>query len=262
MKAAAWVASLVAAVSTLLVLVLTDPPAADPIDVYASASDYPADVPRGTLPDPAPFPRVRTVEPDGRPVDRYIKPTDTTVDVVPSIAFHLGAFSPDAPRHVRGAAGTSTAIAIVRIENITGRLADVDHRRVESTVTATVEDVLKDVSGQRLRRGGRLSYRQSSVGEMRLGHARLITRMPWDRVPQRGKRYLTFLWQCRDETLLEVGESTLEITGSSVVPMLHPNPWAVGPVSLKAVVEEIRRLGSPQPAGEPCGPNQYRAPLP
>jgi hypothetical protein len=81
-------------------------------------------------------------------------------------------------------------------------------------------------------------------------------------VPLRGRRYLTFFWQCRDETLLEVGDSTLEITGSSVVPMLHPNPWAGGPVPLKAVVDEIYRLGPARPGGVPCGPNQYRTPLP
>ncbi len=264
MKATALLTGLTVAVGLLIALLLTSQPTISPLDGYASASDYPEDVPRGTRPDPAPFPDVRTVQPDFRPVEEHVRPTDGTIDVVPPIdsTFHFAAFAPDAPRHVRGAAGVSTAIAIVRIEDITGRLADADHRRVESTVTATVEDVFKDVSGQRLRRGGRLSYRQSSVGEMRLGHARLITRMPWDRVPQRGKRYLMFFWQCRDETLLEVGESTLEISGSSVVPMLHPSPWAGGPVPLKAVVEEIQRLGSPQPAGAPCGPNQHRAPLP
>ncbi len=262
--ATALLAILTVVVGMLVALVLARQSTSSPLDAYASSRDYPEDVPRGTKPDPVPFSGVRTVEPGIRPVDERVRPTDTTIDVVPSMdsVFHFAAFPPDAPRHVRGAAGVSTAIAIVRIENITGRLADPDHRRVESTVTATVLAVLKDVSGQRLRRGGRVSYRQSGVGEMRLGHVRLITRMPWDRVPLRGRRYLTFFWQCRDETLLEVGDSTLEITGSSVVPMLHPNPWAGGPVPLKAVVDEIHRLGRVLPHGAPCGPQQYRAALP
>ena len=262
MKAAALLTGLTAAVGVLSALVITRQPDSHPIDAYASARDYPEDVPPGTKPDSSPFPRARMVEPDGRSVDQYVESTDSTVDVVPSVAFHFAAFSPDAPRHVRGAAAMSTAIAIVRIEDIAGRLADPDHTRVDSTVTATVEDVLKDVSGHRLQPGVTVSYTQSGVGEMRLGHARLITRMPWHRIPQRGRRYLTFFWQCRDSTLLEVSESTLEIDGASVAPMLHPNPWVGGPVPLEAVVEEIRRLGRVLPLGAPCGPQQYRAALP
>jgi hypothetical protein len=181
---------------------------------------------------PSDFPKkpgARAVWFNGTTLEQMLSPQDTVLEIVAMSAGRFAAFPGNAANHVAGATVHASTVLLVTVTAIEGRaIARFSSKLdwIESTVVARVDRVFKHVGVAGMREGDTIQYGLFETGEMRLGATRVITRMPWSRLPTTGGRYVVFLTGCADGPLREMDDNAIEIDGDRARPMRHPNPWS------------------------------------
>jgi hypothetical protein len=207
------------------------------------------------------MPGARAVWFDGRTLEQVVTPGDTVLEIVAMAAGRFAAFPGNAALHVALATVHAPTVLLVTVTAVNGQAVtrfSANVGWVESTAVATVERVFKNVGGSRIGPGDAVEYRLFDAGEMRIGTTRVITRMPWNRLPATGGRYVVFLARCAGTPLREMDDNAIEIDDlDGARPLRDPNPWG-GTAETEALFANVAAHAAKGGSFDYCGSGRDR----
>lgn len=119
-----------------------------------------------------------------------------------------------------------------------GRRPRVETRRV----FARVEEVIKNRSGRPVLAGTSIAFSYEGGGEVQIGATRVVTRFDWERLPQRGRKYLWFLSADRNGIYGGSAMNAFDISGRRLVPLAKRRGFAdLGRVAPQAALDLVRQ---------------------
>ncbi len=103
-----------------------------------------------------------------------------------------------------------------------GRRPRVETRRV----FARVDEVIKNRSARPVLAGTSIVFSYDGGGEIQIGGTRVVTRFDWERLPQRGRKYLWFLGANRDGIFGGSAANAFDIGGRHLMPLSKRHAFA------------------------------------
>ncbi len=93
-------------------------------------------------------------------------------------------------------------------------------------VFARVDEVIKNRSARPVLAGTSIAFSYQGGGEVQIGGTRVVTRFDWERLPQRGRKYLWFLTANRDGIYGGVAANAFDIAGRRPIPLARHRAFA------------------------------------
>jgi len=93
-------------------------------------------------------------------------------------------------------------------------------------VYARVDEVIKNRSGRPVLAGTSIAFSYEGGGEIEIGGTRVVTRFAWERLPQRGRKYLWFLGADRNGIYGGSAMNAFDIGGRRLVPLAKRRGFA------------------------------------
>lgn len=185
------------------------------------------------------------------PLESLLRPGDRRVEVVTSDL--------DPTWHTRGADAieppletaprranlvlllTVTDLKVTPVDTAAARIGDAPRIRTDRVI-ARVDEVIKNRSLRPVLAGTSIVFSYDGGGEIEIGGVRVATRVSWERLPRRGRRYLWFLSANRDSVFGGLATNAFDITGRRVSPLAKLRRFAgLPPMPTAAALDLVRR---------------------
>lgn len=166
--------------------------------------------------------------------------SDTAIEVVQrgSLPFAFSV-ADDAALELRQLTAMSPAALLVRVDRLDGRLTT-DETWLTSTVTTTVQSVLKNTSALPVREGGQLSFERDG-GALTVGSQTILARKSWERLPRAGRTYLMFFMDYKGALWPDLGLHSFDVTDGTLKRLAHvPGGGGDRGMTLEAALAAIR----------------------
>jgi hypothetical protein len=187
----------------------------------------------------------------GRDLATVLEPGDKSVRVVRSVFPPITGPEPNPAREVEALTTMAEAVAQVRVIQKDGAFT-ADRDWIDSRVTVTVTDLLKESASVPLQTGSRLSFSERG-GSLTLQGTLITAIVPWEIPTAIGSDYLVFLESVVGEVWTTLGPVfTFEIVNGRAnrLSRVHP-PVGIGEAPYEVVRSHVRAAAKLPSRGRP-----------
>lgn len=196
----------------------------------------------------------RAVWASDAPLETLPGPTDRLVEVVTRGELKDGALAwlqKNTPREspLETAPRRASLVLVLTVTDLESAMVETAEARVGARprletrrVYARVDEVIKNRSGRPVLAGTSIVFSYEGGGEIQIGGTRVVTRFDWERLPQRGRKYLWFLGADRNGVYGGSAMNAFDIAGRRLVPLAKRRGFAdLRQVAPQAALDVVRQ---------------------